>query len=153
GNTDVYVMPAAGGIPRRLTYHPNDDAVVGWTPDGRQVLFRSSRHSPNGTPSLFTVPVTGGFPTELPLPLALEGSYSPDGSRLAYVPIAPWQKAWKRYRGGQTTPIWLADLATSRVMDRIPRSNSNDSAPMWVGSRVYFLSDRSGPKTLFAYDL
>src|SRR5262245_8436018 len=34
GNTDVYVVPANGGEPRRLTWHPGADVVQGWTPAG-----------------------------------------------------------------------------------------------------------------------
>ena len=85
------------------------------------------------------------------LPIASEGSYSPDGSRLAYVPLQQWQRAWKRYRGGQTKRIWLVHLATLNV-EAVPRDNSNDFNPMWVGDAVYFLSDRNGAVTLFKYD-
>jgi tricorn protease len=67
------------------------------------------------------------------------------------MPHAQWQPAWKRYRGGQTTPIWIADLRDSSVT-RVPRDGSNDKNPMWVGDTVYFLSDRAGAVTLFAYD-
>ena len=81
----------------------------------------------------------------------MAGSFSPDGSKLAYVPTDQWQRAWKRYRGGQTTPIWVSTLADSSVV-KIPRNNSNDFDPMWVGDTVYFLSDRNGPVSLFAYD-
>src|SRR5262249_12287704 len=41
GNADVYVIPATGGTPRRLTYHPSPDRVVGWSPDGKKILFVS----------------------------------------------------------------------------------------------------------------
>jgi tricorn protease len=58
---------------------------------------------------------------------------------------------WKRYRGGMTTPIWIANLSDSAV-EKVPRDNSNDYCPMWIGDKVYFLSDRNGPVTLFAYD-
>src|SRR6202795_936011 len=36
GNVDAYVMPADGGEPKRLTWHPDPDVVVGWTPDGKK---------------------------------------------------------------------------------------------------------------------
>ena len=77
--------------------------------------------------------------------------FSPDGSHLAYAPVPQAQEAWKRYRGGQTKKIWIADLADSSVVG-IPRENSNDFNPMWIGDRIYFLSDRNGPVSLFCYD-
>jgi tricorn protease len=150
-NTDVYVIPAAGGQPRRLTYHPDPDIAVGWTSDGKSVLFSSHRYSYSDPDQLFTVPVTGGFPTELPLPTGELGSYSADGSRIAYVPGFQWEPFWKGYKGGQHTEIWIARLADSSTV-RIPNLNSNEGDPMWVGHKVYFLSDRDGPATLYVYD-
>jgi len=151
GNIDVYVVPATGGEPQRLTYHPGVDEAVGWTPDGKNILFRSSRTSYSDPDRLYTVPVNGGFAKMLPLDMAEDGSYSPDGSHLAYVPSFQWEPQWQHYRGGQTTPVWIANLGDSSVV-KIPRNNSNDRNPMWVGRTVYFLSDRNGPATLFAYD-
>ena len=153
GNVDVFVIPATGGEPRRLTHHPGEDTAAGWTPDGKRILFVSSRTIPNDGAKLYTLPVGGeGLPDELPFPIATDGSYSPDGSHIAYVPLFHWQEAWKRYRGGQTLKIWIASLADSSIVP-IPRENSNDFNPMWVGERIYFLSDREGPVTLFYYDL
>lgn len=152
GNTDVYVMPAEGGIPKRLTAHPAPDTVVGWTPDGKSVLFTSPMLSNNDLTRLFTVPVTGGFPKPLPLPSGTQGSYSPDGTHLAYVPSFKWEDAWKRYRGGQTYPIWIANLADSHVKP-IPRNNTNDEQPMWIGNSVYYLSDKQGPVGLYSYNV
>jgi tricorn protease len=155
GNYDVYLVPAEGGMPRRLTWHPGTDRVAGWTPDGKRVLFYSARSS---FQRLYTMPLAGGLPDEVPLPHALQGSFSPDGERLAYVPH--WQRtanpmnfrAWKHYRGGRTSPVWIARLSDSAVQ-KVPRENSNDSDPMWIGDRVYFLSDRNGATTLFSYDV
>ena len=89
GNVDVFVIPAAGGVPKRLTYHPGADNVVGWTPDGKNVIFRSDRNSYSRFTRLFTVPLEGGFPTEIDLPMADSGSFSPDASRIAYLPLNP----------------------------------------------------------------
>ena len=151
GNVDVYAMSAIGGEPKRLTYHPGPDVAVAWTPDGKKILFASPRENENDGDRFFTVPVEGGFPTRVPLPMAEEGSFSPDGLKLAYVPLFHWQAAWKRYRGGQTKPIWIANLADSKVQP-IPRDNSNDFNPMWVGDSIYFLSDRDhGMVSLYEY--
>ena len=151
GNGDVFVIPATGGEPRRLTYHPASDHVEGWTPDGKSILFTSSRTSNTDPPKLFTIPVEGGFPAEVPLPMGSSGALSPDGSHIAYTPKFLWQEAWKRYRGGQTMAIWIARLSDSHV-EKIPRNNSNDFNPMWVDKRIFFLSDRNGPVSLFAFD-
>jgi tricorn protease len=157
GNQDVYVIPATGGTPRRLTFHPGPDHALGWTPDGRQVLFCSPRsaYANSFVPKfqrLYTVPVKGGPETELPLPMGYEASFSPDGARLAYVPLERKNFYFKRYRGGRTTPIWLARLSDSQIV-AVPRHNSTDFNPMWIGRKIYFLSDRNGPVTLFAYDV
>ena len=108
---------------------------------------------------LFTVAAEGGLPEVLPLPMACMGQYSPDGKRMVYAPIDGGQfapgftnfVAWKRYRGGAASYLWIvnfADLATVKV----PRTDSNDIYPMWIGDKIYFLSDRNGPMTLFRYD-
>jgi tricorn protease len=158
-NEDVYVVPAAGGEPRRLTYHPSTDVAVGWSPDGKRVLFRSTRNSFSRFEGLFTVSIDGGLPTELPLPMGVQGSYSGDASQIAYVPrwnrrlgATPAYIAIKHYRGGLTSPIWIANLSDSSIV-KVPRDNSNDFSPMWIGDKIYFLSDRNGSVGLFVYDL
>jgi len=156
GNEDVFVIPSSGGIPRRLTSLPGDEAV-GWSRDGKRVLIRSVRQSYSGFQQLYEVGLSGGLPELVQLPMAVEGSYSPDSSHIAYVPFTNFRESWqfqrglKHYRGGTASPVWIARLSDSSI-EKLPRSNSNDSAPMWIGDKIYFLSDRDGPVNLYVYD-
>lgn len=152
GNVDVYVMPSGGGVPRRITWHPGGSEVVGWTPDGKNILVTNGATSFRDFARLSTIHADGsGMPESLPLPSGVQGSYSPDGQSIAYQPITKWEDAWKQYHGGQTTPIWIVNLKTLDLV-KVPRENSSDSNPVWVGNSVYFLSNRSGPVSLFRYD-
>jgi len=153
-DTDVYTIPAAGGISKRITFHPGGNYIVGWTPDGRDLLVASMQEAVRMYFQLYRVRADGGgLPERIPLPSAMDGSMSPDGTHLAYSPFLQWQgDSWKRYRGGQTQPVRMVNLKTLDVTS-VPRDNSNDTNPVWLGDAVYFLSDRNGPVTLFRYDL
>jgi tricorn protease len=154
GATDVYVMAADGGVPRRITWNASHggNVAVGWTPDSKDVLFDSMRISFTDFPRIFEAAADGtGTPTVLPLPSGTDASISSDGATIAYVPVMQWEQAWKHYRGGQTTPIWLVNLKTLDLV-KVPRDNSNDSNPVWAGKMLYFLSDRNGPVSLFSFN-
>ncbi|MBI1913853.1 MAG: PD40 domain-containing protein [Planctomycetes bacterium] len=154
GNFDVYTIPVTGGPPKRLTWHPSPDIVHGFTPDGKAILFTSSRHVFTARyTQLFTVPLTGGMPTQLPIPHAADACYSPDGAFIAYTPLGDRTQQWKHYRGGTHSRIWIyccADHAVVQVPQ--PKGRCNDLSPRWLGHTVYFLSDRAGEYNLFAYD-
>ena len=140
GGEDVYIVSVNGGVPRRITWHPAGNEVVGWTPDGKDLLIASLLVSPRHFARLFRIHADGtGVPVALPLPEASKGSFSPDGESIAYEPISKWQPAWKRDVGGQTSPIWIVNLKSLDLV-KVPRENSNDSYPVWVGEMVYFLS-------------
>jgi tricorn protease len=159
GNVDVFTVPASGGVPKRVTFHPDADRVVGWTPDGTRILFRSNRLSQSRYTQLYTVAAEGGLPEALPLPMGCMGAYSPDGKRMLYAPLDGGQfapnftnfVAWKRYRGGSASYLWMLNLGDLSTV-KVPRTDSNDIYPMWIGEKTYFLSDRNGPMTLFSYD-
>lgn len=167
GNTEVYVMPAEGGIPRRLTYTATlgrDDVsdrmgpnniVMGWTPDGKYVIFRSRMRSWNPFHGkLYKVSLDGDIPEELPLPRGGFCSFSPDGKKLAYNRIFREFRTWKRYSGGMADDIWVYDFETKKT-ENITNNPASDIIPMWHGDKIYFLSDRNENRrmNLYVYDL
>lgn len=167
GNREVYLMPAEGGIPLRLTYTPvlrRDDIsdrmgpnniVMGWTPDGQYIVFRSRMAEWNDfNGQLYLVPREGGTPEELPLPRGGFCSYSPDGQMLAFNRIFREFRTWKRYRGGMADDIWIYDFKTKKT-ENITNNPASDIIPMWSGNKIYFLSDRDENKrfNIYVYDL
>jgi tricorn protease len=166
GNTEIYLIPAEGGVPKRLTYTATlgrDDVsdrmgpnniCMGWTPDGKHVVFRSRMNSFNDfIGQLFKVPMTGGLPEELPLPRGGFCSFSPDGSKLAYNRVFREFRTWKRYRGGMADDVWVYDFNTKKTVN-VTNSPAQDVFPMWHEDKIYFLSDRgpNGRMNLYVTD-
>ena len=163
GNTEVYLMPANGGVPQRLTWSatlsrdeisdrmgPNS-IVMGWTPDGRKIIYRSRMREFNDWKGrLYLVSPSGELPESLPLPRGGFCSFSPDGRRLAYNRIFREFRTWKRYRGGMADDIWIYDRdnKTTRNLTNHPAS---DIFPMWHGDTIYFLSDRDSSRRMNLY--
>jgi len=162
GTRQVYVISVDGGQPRQLTFHNDvgalpprggyDNRVLGWTPDGKYVLFRANRVPQSdrlGRPYL--VPVEGG--AEQPLQIMETGgaSYSADGTHLAFTPISNEFRGWKRYRGGQSPDVWIYDLQHNTA-EQITNTRAQDMLPVWLGDTIYFLSDRDQTMNVFAYN-
>jgi serine/threonine protein kinase/Tol biopolymer transport system component len=59
---DIFALAVKGGD-APLVQHPADDFVLGWTPDGRRLLFGSDR---SGTTGAWFVPVADGRPAAAP---------------------------------------------------------------------------------------
>jgi tricorn protease len=155
GNLDVYVMPSMGGLPNRITYHGMGDRLVDWYPDGKSLLFASSRESGKQRFNQFyKVSKEGGLPDKLPIPYAEFGSISPDGKKIAYTPRTRVFRTWKRYQGGMAADIYIFDLEKN-TSENITNNIANDELPMWAGDKIYFLSDRGTNKryNIWCYDL
>lgn len=162
GNTEVYLMPTAGGEPRRITFtstNSRDDLgdrmgpnniVMTWTPDGKSIVFRN-RIGDGFSGKLWTAPTDGSMPSQLPLPEGGFCSYSPDGKKLAYNRVMREFRTWKYYRGGMADDIWVFDPEAGTVVN-ITDNPAQDIVPMWIGDEIYFISDRDNTMNLFAYD-
>jgi tricorn protease len=142
GNLDVYVIPSAGGTVKQLTSHSADDTVLNWTPDGRSILFSSNRGE-DFMARLYTVGVEGGMPASVGADIGVQGSYSPDGRRLAYNQKA--QSYWRKYyRGSNQSDVIVADIAAKKFSN-VTEFDGMDSWPMWARDGfIYFVSDREG---------
>ena len=167
GNTEVYLIPAEGGVPKRLTFTATlgrDDVsdrmgpnniVMGWKNDGKSIVFRSRMRSLNDfLGQLFLVSVDGGLPDQLPLPRGGFCSFSQDDKKLAYNRVFREFRTWKRYRGGMADDVWIYDFETKKT-ENITNSVESDIIPMWKGDRIYFLSDRDERQrmNLYVFDL
>ncbi len=163
GDEQVYVISAAGGEPKQLTFYPArgpltprwgyDNQVYGWTNDGKSVVFKSLRDSWTlPVARLYTVPATGGPATPLPMPEAGSGAFSPDGSKMVYSPQSRDFRTEKRYGGGQANQLYIFDFKTldAKKISDSPRPSRD---PMWIGNTIYFNSDRDGHFNLYAYDV
>ncbi len=150
GHPEVYVMPAGGGSPRRLTFLGGEICVISaWTPDGADILFVSD----SGSPFLretqgFAVSKDGGTPRPLELGNMRSLSLHRDG-RLAIGRNNDDPARWKRYRGGTAGDIWVDAEGTGRF-SRPLSLKGNMCWPMWVGERIYFLSDHEGVGNIYS---
>jgi tricorn protease len=165
GNTEVYVMPAEGGTPRRLTWTatlgrdevsdrmgPNN-IVMGWKHDNKTIVFRSRFQSHNDfIGQLFTISIDGGLPQELPLPRGGFCSFSPDDSKLVYNRVFREFRTWKRYRGGMADDLWLYDFATKKT-EQLTKTDDQEIVPMWHGDKIYFAADRDELRRMNLYVL
>ncbi|MCX6306301.1 MAG: PDZ domain-containing protein [Bacteroidetes bacterium] len=163
GNTEVYLIPAEGGSPKRLTYTatlgrddisdrmgPNN-IVMTWK-DNENIVFRSRKQTFNDFKGqLFLASINGGMAEELPLPCGGFCSFSPDKSRLAYNRVFREFRTWKYYKGGMADEIWVYDFK-SKQTEQITSNIFQDMFPMWSGDKIYFLSERERPTNLYCYD-
>lgn len=164
GNTEVYLMPAAGGEPERLTFTatlgrddlsdrmgPNN-IVMTWR-DGESIVYRSRKQTFNSFKGqLFVANTSGGLSEELPLPDGGWCSFSPDGKKMAYNRVFREFRTWKYYQGGMADDIWIHDFETRETVN-ITNHKAQDIFPMWHGDMIYFLSDRDRTMNLFGYNL
>ena len=153
GNSDVYLVSAKGGEPKRLTYHPTGDFVQGWTPNGK-IIFRSGREGrPTQTSKFYTVSTNGGMPNAFEVPRGAYGKISEDNKYIAYTPITSWDAEWRNYRGGQAMPIWILNLKTKSLVKTPQKDGERHVNPVWYNNNVYYISERDYTANIWTYNI
>jgi len=148
GNAEVAVMDARGGVPRRLTFQGASPRVVGWSDDGAVIRYVSGAQKPFArSQALFEIDAGGGEPRRQELGPVTAWTRSP-GGRVALGWYQDDAARWKRYRGGRAGVIWVDDGVGDfkKPLDLA----GNLARPMWIGERLFFLSDHEGVGNLYS---
>jgi len=145
---EVYLMPAIGGPARRMTWLGPDVMVRGWTRDGH-VLFVTTHGQPFfRNYRAFTLDPAGGMPQPVALGQVNHMAFGPGNARVIGRNTADPAR-WKRYRGGTAGHLWI-DAAGTGTFRRMTELKGNITSPMWIGERVYYLSDAEGVGNLYS---
>ncbi len=163
GTRQIFVIPSVGGTPKQLTFYNSvgvmpprggwDNAVLDWTPDSKQVLFRGNRTSfgeRNG--KYFLVSIDGGLETPLEIVNGGFAALSPDGSKICFTPVDREFRTWKRYKGGRATELWIYDLK-NHSSEQITSFTGADQWPIWSGNNIYYASDKDLKLNIYKYDI
>ena len=149
GNTEVYIMPSCGGTAKKITFLGALSHVIGWGRDGNSVLFRSNSRQPfKRIFKVFSVSKDGGLPVSLSYGPASHISFGPEKGIVLGRNTGDPAK-WKRYRGGTAGDIWI-DASCSEKFSRLIKLNGNLTCPMWIGERIYFISDHEGIGNIYS---
>ncbi len=147
GPAEVYVMPALGGETKRLTYQGSSVTIAGWSADARQIQY-ASRAGVAFDAWIWQVPALGGEPERLAYGPANHIAFSPrKGTLLGRLTRDPAR--WKRYRGGTAGQLWI-DTEDTREFQRLLPADGNFTSPMWIGERIYFISDHEGVGNIYS---
>lgn len=161
GSRQVYTMNLDGSGIKQITFYNDvgpmpprggyDYRVMDWSADDKHVLVRGNRLPWGvrmGRPYL--VPIDGGLAEPLAVPETGGGMLSPNGKKYLYTPIDREFRTWKRYRGGRAQDVWIYDLENN-TSKQLTTHDATDNQPVWIGDKIYFLSDREYTLNLFEY--
>jgi Tol biopolymer transport system component len=145
---DVWLVPLAGGEPRRLTFDGDAHEGLDWTPDGQAIVFASRRRT---RLSLWKVKIsTDGREPPALVEGTEGGAVLPTFSRPAAGRSAKLAFESRVHHVG----VWRWDARTgvsaSRVISSVWRDDHPSLSP--DGRRVAFTSNRSGSSELWVAD-
>jgi tricorn protease len=154
GIGDVYVMPATGGVPRRLSWDTGAVRVWGITPRNEVIYTGATERGEAGT-QLYLVQIDTGVRRALPVGQAADGALSDDGRWLYFTRNGLRGDNARQYRGGAMARLWVMDLNSQTEARPLVAEGNNDRRPMPYRDaqgqdRIAFLSDRDGTYNLWS---
>ena len=150
GPREIFLMPSTGGELKRLTFLNSISIVRGWDHD--EVVFSTRAFDPNQEDSLATVSRYGGGSAKpLNWGQATRRAVLDNGDLIIERNAGRNDAAhWKRYRGGTAGKFYQMTSDQKRSSRFLQKLKGNLSCPMWVGGRLYFLSDHEGVGNLYS---
>ncbi|MEM7384823.1 MAG: S41 family peptidase [Verrucomicrobiota bacterium] len=163
GNLDLFHVSVHGGEAKRLTFHSADDTPSGFSPDGKWVLFSSTRRDAIANvqfPSrrlseLYRVPIAGGRVEQVLTTPAEEAAYSPDGSTIAYHDVKGYENAWRKHHESSIArDLWTVDVESGHHR-KLTSYRGEDRQPVWSkdGQTLSYLSEQSGSFNIWQLSL
>ena len=149
GPNDVYVIPAAGGVPQRRTWD-GSSIPAAWAPNGR-LLVSTTRFS-TLPDAQFVLIGNRGERESVPLASGSDAAYSTDGRILFFTRWRKQPSYTKRYQGGMAESIWAFD-GGSEAEPLTADWHGTSHNPMFWNNRVYFLTDRDGIMNVWSMDI
>ncbi len=153
GNNDIFVINAAGGTPKRITYHSSNDDLTDWTRSGA-LLFETNRNfkQVERDAEIQFVSSEGGTPVRLLDAFGTEAVMSPNGKLIAFV-RGSCRISRENYTGSANRDIWLYNTE-NKTFTQLTNFKGQDYHPVWdSASQLYFLSARSGKYNIFSLQL
>lgn len=159
GNFDVFVMPAKGGTPKRLTMNSANDYPYDFTPDNQRVLFKSARNAPAASirfssslfPMVYTVPVTGGRSLLVSAAGMSTAHFDDKGEQIVFEDIKGYESDQRKHATSAVTrDVWIMDVK-KQVYKQVSSFNGEDREPIFSndGSSIFYLSERNGAQNIY----
>ncbi|MES1954994.1 S41 family peptidase [Salinisphaera hydrothermalis] len=151
GPPEVYVMPTAGGLPKRVTFEQAKVRLRGWLPDGRLLYATDGGVGPSSQWRLKIVNPDTGKTQPVPLQDAIDGHFAGNGQTLFFTRfgLALTGDNARVYRGGAMGQLWRYAMNGRGEAQRLPTKGSV-SAPMVWHHRLYFISDADGHPNIWS---
>ena len=127
-NSDIWVLPSAGGEPRRLTDSPKHDRHPRWSPDGRSIAFESNR---DGKFQLYVMNADGSGVTRI--------TDAGENRRPYWCPSCYERIVFVSNRDGGAWSTYATNADGSnqvRLTVQLPGSTAPDDDPAWTGLPV-----------------